>query len=134
MDIWALCALIHEVLTSEIPRPDPVLSISDSDNQSMPSVTESSLDGKLLMDFYAGRSSFPVAGVTMRDRNRLHNDHDGPESKAPKLGGGRPAELMADGVRPRCSWIYARPNRRRPCPPITGPAVGSSIGAELSTC
>lgn len=62
IDMWALGAVVHEMLTSEIPFTEIGPATSDFTDQSM--TPGSSVDGEMLLDYCAGRETFPVAGLT----------------------------------------------------------------------
>lgn len=61
VDMWALGAVVHQVLTGEIPFLEIDLPSDDSTVLS----TEVSIDGELLLNYCAGRSLFPMASLTM---------------------------------------------------------------------
>lgn len=61
VDIWALGAVVHQVLTSQIPFLEIGLSLDDSDYDS--TATGSSIDGELLLDYCAEREPFPVESL-----------------------------------------------------------------------
>lgn len=69
--MWALGAVVHQMLTSEIPFTEIGPTNLDSTYQSTTSdftdqsmTPGSSVDGEMLLDYCAGRESFPVAGLT----------------------------------------------------------------------
>lgn len=60
VDIWALGAVVHQVLTSETP----FLEIDEISDDSTYDTMQSSIDGELLLNYCAGRCAFPVASLT----------------------------------------------------------------------
>lgn len=60
VDIWALGAIVHQVLTSQIPFLELGDGTGDSSYYTSP---EWSLDGELLLDYCAERVTFPVASL-----------------------------------------------------------------------
>lgn len=64
VDIWALGAIIHEVLTSQIAFLEIGETMGGFTGDSMD--TEPSIDGELMLDYCAGRVAFPIASLTMQ--------------------------------------------------------------------
>lgn len=62
VDIWALCAVVYQLLTSEIVFTEVVQTLDDSDFGSM--AMGSSIDGESLLDYCAGRKPFPIERLT----------------------------------------------------------------------
>lgn len=65
IDIWAFGSIIHEVLTSEIPFlefNEPQTGFSDCSLE-----TEPTIDMSHLVDYCAGRVSFPIESLTKHD-------------------------------------------------------------------
>lgn len=61
IDIWALGAVVHQVLTSDVPftESSPAMTGSTSVTQDW-----SSIDAELLLDYCAGREVFPIASLS----------------------------------------------------------------------
>lgn len=68
VDIWALGAIVHQILTSKIPFLELVEIEEDSGYSSLE--VEPSIDGELLLDYCAGRLDFPDASLTMHGASK----------------------------------------------------------------
>lgn len=64
VDIWALGAIIHQVLTSQIAFLEIGETMGGFTGDSMD--MEPSIDGELLLDYCTGRVAFPIASLTMQ--------------------------------------------------------------------
>lgn len=103
IDIWALGAVVHQVLTSEVPFTESSPSLTG-----FTSMTDSgwaSIDAELLLNYCAGREPFPNATMTKqgasRDTIRFVTSLMVPDPK------GRPTALDAF----QSSWLAStRPN------------------------